>query len=504
MVKVLLTSVFKPFGVENDIGTKRILPELFEAQITFEQGIFSLRSIYQSWGLDLIASNIKASTTVMHYPSLKKFTNELKKGYDYVGITFVNPTFDKARIMVEKVREISPNTKVIVGGYGAVNPEAKKIADHVCCEEGITFMRRLLNEQEQKNIVFPIMPTKTKVMGFQVSKGSVLLLSLGCPNGCDFCSTSHLYNRRRISFIKNGKQLYEQLLLIEKELGVTEFGIIDEDLLLQKKLLTELAEYTSKKKGKPFSLSCFGSVRAISMYTPEELLKLGIDTIWVGVESKNANFNKLRGMDVNKQLKALQDVGINILASFILGLEHHDEKTLKEDFESFMSLKPTLSQFLISTPNFATPLHERLKREGRLLKNVPYKNRDGFNLIFKHPNFSQKRLSQLQRSFFKEEYNRLGPSIFRFIETQLRGYKNLKNSKDKVIKRCIQVYKQKCCSIYPLISTGMRYAPNKKIKAWIRNLSQELYKEFGKPTIRDKMKSIVVSLKAFYLCNIQK
>ena len=498
MVKILLTSVFKPFGIENEFGTKRILPELFESQITFKQEIFSLRSVYNSWGLDLIASNIKAPTKVMHYPSLKRFTKELKKGYDYVGITFVNPTFDKAKIMVQKVREISPNTKVILGGYGAVNPEADKIADYVCHEEGLGFMRKLLNEEEQPNLRLPVVATNTKVMGFEVSKGSVLLLSLGCPNGCDFCSTSHFFDRKRIPFLKNGKELYNQLLLIEKELDVTDFGIIDEDFLLQKNLVTDLAERVSKKEGQPFTFSCFGSVKAISMYEPEELVKLGIDTIWVGVESKNANFEKLKGMDVKKIINSLQDVGINILGSFILGLEHHDEKNLKEDFEDFLSLRPTLSQFLISTPNFATPLYERLKKEGRLLK-VPYKNMDGFSLIFKHLNFSQETISKLQMSFFEEEYNRLGPSIFRFIEIQLRGYKNLKNSEDKDLISHVEIYKKKCLSVYPMISTGIRYAPNEKISAWIKNLSLDLYNEFGKPTLFDRLKSMVISSKAYFL-----
>ena len=114
MTKVLLTSVFKPFGVNNSLGSKRILPELLEGQVTFAQGIFSIRSLHLVWGLDLIASNIKAPTTVMHYPSLKEFVNELKKGYDYIGINCVVATFDKAKIMVKKVREISPNTKIIL------------------------------------------------------------------------------------------------------------------------------------------------------------------------------------------------------------------------------------------------------------------------------------------------------------------------------------------------------------------------------------------------------
>lgn len=498
MVKVLLTSVFKPFGLDNKLNSRRILPELFEGQITFAQGIFSLRSVLYTWGLDLIASNIKAPTTVMHYPSLKEFVKELKKGYDYVGINFVVATFDKAKIMAKKIREISPETKIIFGGYGTILPEADKIADYVCREEGITFMRRLLNEPEESNkIKFPIKLTRTNIMGFPTSLSIVFPLSLGCPNGCDFCCTSHFYKRKRIPFVKDGKTFYEELVRIEKKTGVIDFGIIDEDFLLQKKFLTEFSKYNSKRK-KPFVFSCFGSAKSISMYTPDELIRSGITTIWIGVESKNAHFDKLKNMDVSEMMLSLQKVGINILGSFIVGLFHHNEKTLKADFENFMSLRPTLSQFIISTPHIGTPLYERLKNEGRIFKNIPNKNADGFSLIFKHPNFTPERLSEIQMALYKEDYGRLGPSAFRYIETQFNGYKNLKNSPDPSIRVRAKFYKESCRSVYPLIPAGIRYAPNRKIRKWVRDLSRELYSEFGNPNILERLFSMIVSLKAYY------
>ena len=498
MTKVLLTSVFKPFGVNNSLGSKRILPELLEGQVTFAQGIFSIRSLHLVWGLDLIASNIKAPTTVMHYPSLKEFVNELKKGYDYIGINCVVATFDKAKIMVKKVREISPNTKIILGGYGAVSQEAKKIADYVCREEGISFMRRLLNEPaEQNKIVFSIMESKSNIMGFPMYGSAMVILSLGCPNGCDFCCTSHFYNRKRIPFIKDGKTLYDLLLSIEKKLRITEFTFIDEDFLLQRKLLTELSKYNSKRKN-PFVFSCFASAKAISMYAPEELIRLGILSIWIGVESKHAHFDKLKGIDIHKLISSLQKVGIAVLGSFIVGLLQHDEKILKEDFEDFISLKPTLSQFLINTPSRGTPLYAQLEKEGRLFKNAPNKNSDGFNLIFDHPNFTPEQLSKLQMSFYKEEYERLGPSPFRYVETELQGYKNLKNSSDPLLRARAKYYKKVCRSIYPLIPAGIRYAPNKRICKWIKILSNELYHEFGDPNVMDLIKSVIVSSKAYY------
>ncbi len=498
MVKVLLTSVFKPFGMENYMSSKRILPELFEGQVTFAQGIFSIRSIDYTWGLDLIASNIQAPTTVIHYPSLKEFVNEIKKGYDYIGINFVVATLEKAKIMVKKIRKIAPHTKIILGGYGTVSPEADKIADYVCREEGITFMRRILKESgDLNNVVLPILKSESNLMGFPMYASALVILSLGCPNGCDFCCTSHFYNRKRISFVKDGKTIYDFLLRVEKKLGITSFTFIDEDFLLQKKLFTELGKYNSRRKN-PFTFSCFASAKAISLYTPEELVRFGINSVWIGVESKHAHFNKLKGIDIHKLLASLQNVGITFLGSFIVGLLQHDEKSLKEDFEDFMLLRPTLPQFIINTPNRGTPLYDQLKKEGKLFNNIPSKNVDGFNLIFDHTNFTPQRLSELQMLFYKEDYRRLGPSVFRYVQTQLQGYKTLKNSPDPVLRVRAKFYKKTCRSIYPLIATGIRYAPNKRIHKWIMALSKELYAEFGNPTISNRIKSVIVSLRAYY------
>lgn len=498
MVKVLLTSVYKPFGMDNDISSRRILPEMFEGQITFAQGIFSMRSVLYTWGLDLIAANIETPTTVMHYPSLKEFVNELKKGYDYVGINCVTSTFDKAKIMVGQIRKVSPKTKIILGGYGTITNGAEELVDYVCKEEGIGFMRNILNEpEEDKKINFPVKLTETTIIGFPVAKSVVFTLSLGCPNGCDFCCTSHFYKRKRTSFVKDGKSFFEELLKIEKKTGIMEFGVIDEDLILQKKFLTDFAHYNSKRE-KPFFLSCFGSAKAISMYTPEELVKIGIGTIWIGIESKNSHFDKLKGVDIRKLISSLQEVGITVLGSFILGLSYHDEKTLREDFEEYISLSLALPQFIINTPHKGTPLYEQIEKSGKLFKNVPNKNIDGFSLIFYHPNFTPKRLSELQMSFYKEDYERLGPSVFRYVETQLKGFRNLKDSSDSLLRVRAKFYKETCRSIYPLISTGIRYAPNEKIKGWIKGLSHELYEEFGKPSALNRIKASVVSLKAVY------
>ena len=146
-LKVLLTTVDQPLGVESETCTKNIQAEMYHAQVTLAQGPFSIRAVCTGWGLDFIAENLQAPTTVMHYPTPKKLIKELKKGYDYIGISFVMCTFPKAKILAQLVRKHAPQTKIVFGGYGTVLPECDHYADYVCRGEGVSYFKKLLGER---------------------------------------------------------------------------------------------------------------------------------------------------------------------------------------------------------------------------------------------------------------------------------------------------------------------------------------------------------------------
>ncbi len=135
-----------PFGADTEDCTRHVMPELYHAQVTRAQGIFSIRATYISYGLEYIANNITTPTTVLQYPTMKQFKRELRKGYDYVGISFVIATFGKLQKMCRLVREVSPGSKIILGGYGTMLPECDQYGDYICREEGVGFMRRLLGD----------------------------------------------------------------------------------------------------------------------------------------------------------------------------------------------------------------------------------------------------------------------------------------------------------------------------------------------------------------------
>lgn len=262
MKKVLLTTIHRPLGIENETCTKNISAEVYHASITLAQGPFSIRVIATGWGLEFIAANLKTPATVLHYPTKRVFVKELKKGYDYVGISFVICTFPKTIELCELVRRHAPDTKIVLGGYGAVLKECDKFADYVCREEGVNYFKRLLGEGEVDTFKIPVIKRPTKIMSVSMKQEGIIPVGLGCPRGCDFCCTSHYFGQQYYPLIKTGREIHEAILSLDLDKSTSRnVGIVDEDFLIDRKKIMEMAQLNAKEIEKPILISPFARRR---------------------------------------------------------------------------------------------------------------------------------------------------------------------------------------------------------------------------------------------------
>ena len=103
---ILLSSVFGPYAQDDEYGSRLRNPmELYHNQVTRVQGPFSLRLFHRSWGLMLIQANLDAPCTLLDFPTLDRFIEELRsRRYDIVGISGIVPNFLKVKKMCELVR----------------------------------------------------------------------------------------------------------------------------------------------------------------------------------------------------------------------------------------------------------------------------------------------------------------------------------------------------------------------------------------------------------------
>ncbi len=472
--RILLTTIHQPLGIESHNSTRNMQAEMYNAQVTLSQGAFSIRAVCTGWGLEFIAANLKTSTTVLHYPTLRRLKSELHKGYDFIGISFAICTYPKAVEICRLVRDCAPHTKIVLGGYGTVLTECDQHADYVCREEGVIFFRRLLGESENDKFTLPVIIRKLKVLSVSTGPELIVPTGLGCSRGCDFCCTSHFFNRRYYPLVRSGKEIHDFICSVDVGKSTyRDVGIIDEDFLLDHSRGRELAEWNSRELEKPILFSCLTSLKSISQYSTTELLSMGLAGVWVGIESKQATYGKLKDVDVARTVTDLKANGISVLASMILGYDWHDTSSIEDDFQYLLSLKPTLSQLMLYSPCPQTPLYERMRRAGRMLE-VPYQYYDGFHLLFTHPHFSSGELERLIMQLFEREYEELGPCIFRVLEVHLNGFEQLRNGERVLFRRRAREHQRMALEIYPLLRMGISKAPSGHVKDYLTSLRERM------------------------------
>ena len=495
---ILFTTVCCPFGGNGEGDS--VGAELFHAQVTREQGIFSYRQVIRCWGLDYIAENIEASSVVLHYPSEREFVRELKNGtFDYIGINFVVATFFKLKQMTQLIRRHAPKSKIILGGYGTVlsDEELFPYGDLICREEGIGFMRRLLGEDTERPIVHPYAPIESPRVYSHTLKTKVAHITggLGCPNGCDFCCTSHFFKRKYSPFVKSGQELYKLIRYMEKRAEkagdvLSGFIFIDEDFFLHEKRAREFLQCV-REGGKPLSIMGFGSVRGLSKFTPDEIAEMGFDIIWTAFEGTESNFGKLKGKSLSELYASLKSRGVALLSSMIIGFQYQDRTKIMEDFRMLTELGPSLFQVLIYFAFPGTPLYLQMLEEDRYLpeyrKNPDYRTFDGFTMHFSHPHFSAVELKDLQRELYRKNFEILGPSLLRVVRVWFEGYRNLRNSSNPLLNRRAERMKEYVMNAIPALYPVMIFGPNRDRRADARELLREIRQETGALPLKDRL-----------------
>lgn len=338
----------------------------------------------------------------------------------------------KMKNAVIRIRKCAPNSKVVLGGYGTVLKDdvLKPYGDYICREEGVAFFRRLLNEPEiPMPYKHPLIVSWLKAFGWKVSGTGKIFAGLGCPNGCDFCCTSHFFSRKHITLLPEGKDIYavaERYLDLDPSLV---FLILDEDFLLNKKRAMEFCECVIKG-GKKLSIFAFSSIKAISQYTVEEILEMGIDGFWIGYEGTRSNYAKQQGWPIADILTEFREHGITVLAPMIVGFDYQTPEVVAQELDGLMKVKPELAQFLIYDSVPGTPFYERIMKENLLQdvyatdKDLFYRRADGFLTMIKHPTLSPAQIEEIQRWCFEQDFQRWAPAFIGFWKRACPAIKN--------------------------------------------------------------------------------
>ncbi len=493
--RILLSSVFGPYAQDDQFGSRSINPmELYHNQVTRAQGSFSLRMFHRSWGIMMIQQNISAPCTVLDFPTLDTFKRELTENlYDIVGISSIISNVAKVREMCRLVRKLSPHSTIIVGGHVAAIPGISYMidADHIVRGEGISWMRRYLGEDPEAPIMHPqiVSGFGMRAMGLRVparkgATAATIIPSVGCPLGCNFCTTSSFFGGKGkfVNFYNTGDELFEVMCEMERELAVDSFFMMDENFLLNRPRALQLLA-RMKEGNKSWALYVFSSANAIRKYSIKELVELGISWVWMGLESPKSNYAKLKDTDTIQLADELRQHGIKLLGSTIVGLEHHTPENILEEIDFAVSHCTDFHQFMLYTPVPGTPLYTQMQTEDRMLGGVDYADIHGqFKFNFKHAAISRDDSKRFLDWAFRRDFERNGPSIYRICETMLRGWKRYKDSSDIRVRTRFanEIVSLKTAYNAALWAMEKRYrSTNQELSRQIRTLRKEIEHEFG-------------------------
>jgi len=494
--RVLLTGVFGPYARDDEYGSRRINPmELYQNQVTRVQGGFSLRMFHRSFGLMMIQNNLDAPCTLLDFPTLEGFTAEITDNrYDIIGIGAIVPNIGKVREMCRLIRRHQPGATIVIGGHISNKEGLRELidADHIVRGEGIRWFQRYLGQDDHGPIKHPLAISGFggRTMGIDLGNrpggtAAILIPSVGCPVGCNFCSTSALFGGKGkfVNFFETGDELFVAMCEMEKKLKVKSFFTLDENFLLHKKRALRLLELM-EANGKSWAIYVFSSARVLQSYTIDQLVRLGIGWVWMGLEGEESAYNKLNGVDTRAFVTLLQDHGIRVLGSSIIGLEDHRPENMDAVIDYAVSHETVFHQFMLYTPIPGTPLYEKHRQEGSLLPETEFPAADAhgqYRFNYRHPHIHDGQEEKYLLDAFGRDFAVNGPSLLRMIRVLLNGWRMYRDDPRPRVRNRVAWEAVPLRSIYAGAVWAMRkwYRSEPRLAEKADRLLKDIYADFG-------------------------
>lgn len=494
--RTLLVSVCGPYARDDEHGSRALNPmELYHNQVTRVQGPFSLRMFHRSWGLMLIQANLSAPCVVLDFPTWERFEEEIRDNeYDVVGISSIVLNQHKVREMCAMIRRHLPNATIVIGGHIANVPDlADRVdADHVVRGDGVAWFRRFLDDQVGQPLSHPLITSGfgTRCMGVDAQgkpedTAATVIPSVGCPLGCNFCSTSAMFGGkgRYVNFYESGDELFQIMDQLADRMGVRSFFVMDENFLLHRPRALRLLELM-ERHGKPWAFYVFSSANALRKYTADELVRIGVSWVWMGLEGEESSYKKLSGVDTFDLVRNLQGHGIRVLGSSIIGLEEHTPENIDRAIEHSARHRTDFHQFMLYTPIPGTPLHAELAAAGRMLTDEEIDPADvhgqaHFN--YRHSSLPPGCEGELMIRAFTRDFEENGPSVMRIAETTLAGWRRHHDHPDARVRDRVEWESRSLRTQYPaMVAAARRYFRDRPaLRDKMDRLLKELTREFG-------------------------
>jgi anaerobic magnesium-protoporphyrin IX monomethyl ester cyclase len=324
-------------------------------------------------------------------------------GFDLVGITATTPLIGNALEIARQVKREWPGVRMVLGGvHPTVLPAevlAEPAVDVVVRGEGENTLREIAAESPLEAIqgisyrrdgqvvhnpdrelipeldslplpayhLLPMGKYRPAAGAAKRTPATSVLATRGCPGRCTFC---YRVFGNRLRF-RSGRRVAEEVQLLQDRYGIREICFYDDTFTAVPREVRAFCAAIQDLK-LDLTWSCFTRIDAFHEETFRMMKDAGCHQVMVGVESASAvilkNINKRINVEkVEHTVHAMQRLGLEVRAAFMLGNPGETEETLEENIRFALKLKPDLAQFNITTPFPGTEMFHWAEENGCLL-----------------------------------------------------------------------------------------------------------------------------------------
>jgi radical SAM superfamily enzyme YgiQ (UPF0313 family) len=367
--------------------------------------------IHPPLGLGYLSANLKKhhhEVECLDMPIDRLFLPDLKKMVDLyrpdvIGITSVTHIFADACEAAKACKEVLPHVPIVFGGVHVTYTPKETLERHPYVDFVMLFeaefifvelVERLQRREDVSRIaglgyrknnrvvvnapeapwdrnlipipdrsIFPM----TKYLRNDVE--TTIITSWSCPARCVFCSTARMGRSLRYREVDNVIKEMKQL----EGMGFYSLFISDDSFTSNRERVIELCD-AMIREGIKLQWTCNMRAAETNVDMLRKMKEAGCYRVFTGFESLDREvLKKMRkGSTPNtffKHVDNLNQVGIELHASFIVGAPGEDEETILGNLELIRQINPRIVTFNNITVYPGTPIHDDPDKYGLIIKD---------------------------------------------------------------------------------------------------------------------------------------